>query len=186
LVNTHPVVAWYGGTFDPPHTGHQQIVAHLVSLSWIDRIIVTPAWLNPFKSHTLASPEKRLEWCRTVFAHPKVTVDAGEVQAGHSVYTADTIDRLGASYDVRYLVIGADNLATIEQWHAFEHLNETMTWLVFEREGYDTGYDKLKSYKRFALDAPISSSQIRETQSTENIDKSIAQHVQKLLTKGNT
>jgi nicotinate-nucleotide adenylyltransferase len=186
LVNTHSVVAWYGGSFDPPHVGHQQIVSHLLSLTWIDRVIVTPAWLNPFKSHTLASPQQRLEWCRTVFADPNVIIDPGEIDAGMSVYTAHTIERLRQTYDVRYLVIGADNLSSIENWHAFEYLNTTLTWLVFEREGHEEGYEKLKNYQRFALDAPISSSMIRETRDVQYVDKNIAHRVQKLLTKGNT
>jgi nicotinate-nucleotide adenylyltransferase len=185
LVNTKPIVALYGGTFDPPHAGHQQIVEHLVSLPWLDKVIVTPAWLNPFKSHSLASAQQRLEWCRTVFTDPKVVIDPGEVNAGYSVYTAQTVDRLGEEYHVRYIVIGADNLTSIEQWYNFERLNHTITWLVFERKGYETGYSKLRSYKRFALDAPISSSTIRDKKTVENIDKKIAHDVQKLLTKGN-
>ena len=184
MVNTRPVVALYGGSFDPPHQGHQAIVDRLVSLPWLDNVIITPAWLNPFKQHSLASAQQRLAWCRTIFDDPKVIIDAGEVEAGHPVYTAQTVGRLSAHYDVRYLVIGSDNLATIETWYDFDQLNRAVTWLVFERKGYDTGYETLRNYTRFTLDAPMSSSTIRAQKMIENIDQRIAPSVQKILTKG--
>ncbi len=59
-----------------------------------------------------------------------------------------------------------------------------MTWLVFEREGYDSGYEKLRQYHRIPLDAPISSSKIRQHQDTTDIDPRIAQDVKHILTKG--
>jgi len=184
LVNTRPVVALYGGSFDPPHRGHQQIVDQLVSLPFLDKVIVTPAYLNPFKHHTLASAQQRLAWCRALFDDPKVIVDPGEVEAGKSVYTATTVARLSATYDVRYFAIGSDNLDAIETWYDFAQLNQAVTWLVFERKGHDTGYEKLREYRRLALDAPISSSTIRTEKTTENVDQKIAPSVQKILTKG--
>jgi len=184
LVNIRPVAALYGGSFDPPHQGHQQIVEHLISLPFIDTVIVTPAWLNPFKKHSLASPQQRLAWCRSLFRHPKVIVDPGEVEAGHPVYTADTVARLNREYDVRYVVIGSDNLSAIETWYDFEQLNQTVTWLVFERKGYETGYEKLKNFRRFPLNIPISSHNIRTEKSVKYIDPNIAHDVQKMLNEG--
>jgi len=183
LVNTRPVVALYGGSFDPPHRGHQQIVDQLISLPWLEYVIITPTWLNPFKSHSLASPDQRLRWCRDLFDDPKVIIDPGEVEAGQSTYTADTVARLSRTYDVRYLAIGSDNLAAIETWYNFDHLNRTIVWLVFERAGYDTGYEKLREYHRFPLDAPISSHTIRTEKNIENIDRKIAHSVQNILNK---
>lgn len=184
MVNTRPVAVLYGGTFDPPHRGHQMIVDRLVSLPYVDKVIVTPAWLNPFKSHSVASPAQRLRWCRMVFDHPKVYVDPGEIDAGETVYTAQTVQRLERTYDLRYIAIGSDNLTAIETWYNFDRLNREKTWLVFERAGYETGYEKLREYRRFALDAPVSSRAIRAGEHADALDPKIAPSVHTLLTKG--
>ena len=184
MVNTRPTAVWYGGTFDPPHRGHQQIIHHLAALPFIDAVIVTPAWLNPFKRATLASAKQRLHWAHQVFDAPKVTIDPGEVEAGQSVYTIDTLDRLGSRYDIRYIAIGADNLKQIETWHAFDRLNRQYTWLVFERGEDTAAYEKLKDYQRIPLDIPVSSSHIRENGILKDVDPCIANDVQNLLTKG--
>jgi len=175
---------WYGGTFDPPHSGHQQIVRHLTALPDVQAVIVTPAYLNPFKSDSLASPEQRLAWAHQLFDAPNIIIDEGEVRAGRSVYTAETIRRLQDDYALSCLAIGSDNLEHIEQWHDFAWLNRHMTWLVFERKGYRDGYDKLHRYRRIPLDAPVSSSSIRQDKYTHDIDPRIAEDVKHILTKG--
>jgi len=182
--NTKPVAVWYGGTFDPPHRGHQQIVHHLLTLPQIDTVLITPAWLNPFKETSLASAEQRLKWARHVFVDPRIELDAGEVNAGHRVYTADTIRRLGATHDIRYIAIGSDNLIDLEAWHDFDWLNQHLIWLVFARPGYDQGYGKLRDFQRIALNAPISSTQIRRKQDMKYVDGKIIDDVQKTLSKG--
>ncbi len=190
MINIHsdagarPVAAWYGGSFDPPHRGHQQIVDRLVALPYLDRVIVTPAYLNPFKHDALASAEQRLVWCQTIFDEPKVVIDPGEVRAQRPVYSADTLARLNQKYDVRYIAIGSDNLEAIESWHNFDHINRAVVWLVFERKGYDSGYEKLRKFLRFPLKVPISSRIIRARKTTDDIDKKIAHSVHTTLTKG--
>ena len=184
MINTRPVAVWYGGTFAPPHRGHQQIVRHLVSLPTIDAVIVTPAYLNPFKETTLASAEQRLEWAHRVFDDLKVVIDPGEVEKGRRIYTLETLARLESQYDIRYIAIGADNLSRIEAWHEFDQLNRQVIWLVFDREKHTKGYEKLRDYKRIPLDVPVSSSHIRANSILEDVDPRIAEDVRNLLTKG--
>ena len=181
---TRPVSVWYGGTFDPPHRGHQDIVRHLSNLPGIEQVIVTPAWLNPFKNVTHASAGQRLEWVHRVFDDPKVVIDAGEIEAGHSVYTADTLERLDDRYDIRFIAIGADNLDRIETWHAFDRLNARYAWLVFDRDTHTKGYEKLRECRRIPLDVPVSSTHIRSSRILDDVDPRIAHDVQTLLTKG--
>ena len=182
--NTKCGAVWYGGTFDPPHSGHQKIIQHLTDLPDVQTVIVTPAYLNPFKHDSLASPEQRLAWVHQLFDAPNIVIDDGEVRAGRSVYTAETIQRLQNDYSLSCIAIGSDNLEHIDQWHDFAWLNRHMIWLVFEREGYPDGYDKLRLYHRIPLDAPVSSSNIRQHQDTNDIDPRIIEDVKHTLIKG--
>ncbi len=150
----------------------------------VEHVVVTPAYLNPFKATTLASAKQRLAWAHRVFDAPNVTIDAGEIDAGHSVYTIDTLERLGQDYDIRAIAIGADNLERIEAWQAFDQLNHQFSWLVFDRERHTKGYEKLRDYERISLDVPVSSSHIRSRNILTDVDPRIVDDVQNLLTKG--
>ena len=186
MVNTRPVAALFGGSFDPPHRGHQRIVASLLKRDGIETVIVVPAFRNPFKHIGSATPQQRLAWCRTVFSAPGVIIDEGEVTAGRPVYTVETFRRLSRQFDIRYIVIGSDNLPAIDRWHDFETLNAEVIWLVYEREGFTDGYEKLRRYERIALNEPVSSTAIRDREQFDAVDPRIAEEVARTLYKGNT
>ena len=175
-------VAIFGGSFDPPHSGHQQIVQEALKHLDIDKLIVLPAYLNPFKSTSLADAKQRLGWCRILFADiPKVTVSDYEIRQQRSVKTAESVKHFKKLYDVKYLIIGADNLSTLTQWHDFEWLNEEVTWVVVTRPGFTLETDALRTWKLLTLNAPISSSTIREEKRIEKVDKQIAASVKNIL-----
>jgi nicotinate-nucleotide adenylyltransferase len=177
-------VAIFGGSFDPPHKGHQEIVRQALERLDIDKLIVLPAFLNPFKESTLASPEQRLAWCHTLF-DPIEGVDVSdyEIAAGRSVYTAESLRHFQQHYDVRYLIIGADNLAEITRWHDFEWLNESITWVVASRGTNTMPTDALRDWIPLSVDMPISSTEIRNGNADTMIDERIRQEVTTLLQK---
>jgi len=181
-----PSVALFGGSFDPPHAAHQAIVANVAKRSDIDKLIVVPAYLNPFKTASCASPSQRLAWCRKLFESiPKVEVSAYEIEQHRSVPTAETLRHFQKSYAVNYLVIGADNLSTLTEWHDFAWLNDSVTWLVVTRGGHVLRTDMLKRYEVIELDLPCSSTDIRDNCRFEDVDNVIRDSVQTLLTKEN-
>ena len=177
-----PTAAIFGGSFDPPHQGHQEIVQKAAEALDIDRLIVVPAYLNPFKSTSLASAEKRLEWCHLLFDDiAKVTVDDYEIQQGRSIRTSQTVKHFNTMYEVKYLIVGSDNLSTLTKWHEFEWLNKTITWVIVTREGHPVNTGKLRSWKTLEVDLPISSTRIREEIDLHYIDNKIKQSVHETL-----
>ena len=183
MVNqSKPTVAIFGGSFDPPHKGHQQIVENATKNLEIDTLLVVPAYLNPFKTSSLASASKRLEWCRTLFSNSeKVIVDDYEIRQGKSTYTSQTVKHFNMMYTVKYLIIGADNLSSLSQWHEFEALNAQITWVIVTREGYDLEVEGLLNWIVLSLNTPVSSTQIREEQKVHHVDKQIEASVKKIL-----
>jgi nicotinate-nucleotide adenylyltransferase len=183
LVNKHkPSIAIFGGTFDPPHLGHQQIVQNAIANLDIDKLLVVPAYLNPFKSSSLATATKRLEWCHTLFDDlKKVEVNAYETKEGKSTFTSQTVKHFNIEYNVKYLIIGSDNLSTLTKWHDFDWLNANLTWVIVTRDGYELDVQMLREWKVLTLDAPFSSTQIRELEDLHYVDKQIQQSVQNVL-----
>jgi len=187
LVNqSKPTVAIFGGSFDPPHKGHQHIVQNAIKNLDIDKLLVVPAYLNPFKNSSLASASKRLEWCRTLFSHfPTVIVEDYEIVQGRSITTSQTVKHFNMTYNVKYLIIGADNLSTLSQWHAFEILNAQVIWVIVTREGYDLVVDGLREWTLLTVKTAISSSKIREEQDVSYVDTKIKKSVKKTLKENN-
>ncbi|MEA3498795.1 MAG: adenylyltransferase/cytidyltransferase family protein, partial [Campylobacterota bacterium] len=60
-------IALFGGSFDPPHIGHEKIVYKVLDTIDIDKLIVVPAFLNPFKIKSHFSPNDRLELIKDLF-----------------------------------------------------------------------------------------------------------------------
>ena len=187
MVNqSKPAVAIFGGSFDPPHKGHQQIVESVIENLDIDKLLVVPAYLNPFKRTSLASASKRLEWCKTLFHHiPKVSVEAYEIEQGRSTTTSETVKHFNMIYTVKYLIIGADNLASLTKWHEFDALNAQVTWVIVTRDGYELAVDRLHQWKILTLSNDISSTKIRKGQDVAYVDNKIKTSVHNVL-QGNT
>ncbi len=186
MVKKRPTVALFGGSFDPPHRGHQYIAQTVAARDGIDKVIVMPAFLNPFKKTTLASPKKRLDWCRQVCRGKKVIVSDFEISHDRPVYTIETLEMLQMHYLVKYLVIGADNLAEIERWEAFDKINESIIWLVFTRGTEIPDCHPLRHCEIIAMDIPVSATAIREGNDFDAVDQSILDEVKQLIhNKGN-
>ena len=177
-------VAIFGGSFDPPHKGHQCIVQRAMETLDIDKLIILPAFLNPFKQSTLASPEQREKWCHILFDDiPGTEVSSYEIKAGRPTYTSESLRHFQRYYDVKYIIIGSDNLASITKWHAFEWINSVVTWVIAERDIHPMQTDALRRWVPLKVDVPISSTSIREDGDMDLIDGRIKSEVKAVLEK---
>jgi len=167
-------IALYGGSFDPPHLGHVHVVHAALETLGIDKIIVVPAFVNPFKSGAHAPAELRLKWLQEIFKDDKnVEVSDIEVSQNRAVRTVETVTQFANTCEKIYFIIGADNLATLQQWHRFDELNSLVTWVVATR-------DKIEiedGYIQLAVDQPFSSSELREELNDEHLPKKVAESI---------
>ena len=60
-------IAVYVGSFNPVHKGHIAIAKHLINNNYIDKIIIVPTYLNPFKNSFYLNPVTRFELLKKVF-----------------------------------------------------------------------------------------------------------------------
>lgn len=177
-----PTIAIFGGSFDPPHKGHQLIVEKAIEKLEIDQLFVVPAYLNPFKSSSLADASTRLAWCHTLFDPiERVKVDDYEIKEGKSTVTSQSVKHFNQRYHVKYLIIGSDNLSTLTKWHEFEWLNETVTWVIATRDDHHLDTGALNQWELLPIEAPMSSTQIREEKDLQYIDEKIRGSVKHIL-----
>lgn len=137
-------VAFYGGSFNPPHIGHALVAAWLL---WTDQ--VDAVWLVPVGAHAfgknLAPFERRRGWCEALAQTlgSAVRVESIERELTPPTYTIRTLESLSERHpEHRFrLVIGADNLPHLPRWHRWDELAATYDPIVVGRAGYDSPPD---------------------------------------------
>jgi nicotinate-nucleotide adenylyltransferase len=167
-------IALFGGSFDPPHIGHIAVVEALKKIDNIDKIIIMPTFLNPFKTLWHAPAELRLQWLREIFRDDKkVVVSDYEVLQERRVPSIESVEYLLKQYKKIYLVIGADNLASLTQWHRFSELEKKVSFIVAPRDNIKIP----QKYLSLEVDEEISSSALRENINIKKLSKRCAQEI---------
>lgn len=52
-------IALFGGSFDPPHQGHESVIKEALNTLEIDKLIIMPAFISPFKESVSVPAQKR-------------------------------------------------------------------------------------------------------------------------------
>lgn len=92
-------IALFGGSFDPPHAGHDAAVKAILSSLKPDLLIIMPSFLNPFKKSFSAPPQLRLRWCRALWSDaPGVKVSDYEISQNVPVPTIQSVKFLLEKY----------------------------------------------------------------------------------------
>ena len=156
-------IAIFGGSFDPIHVAHVTVVQEALKNLEIDKIIVIPTYLNPFKSSFYLNPETRFKLLKKVFKEfEKVQVCDYEINQQKISYSIDTVNYLKNLYKPSkiYLIIGEDNLKTLDKWHEIEKLKELVEFVVASRKGFES--KKAKEFKNLDINIDISSNLLRD------------------------
>ena len=166
--------AIFGGSFDPPHIGHLEVIQQAIRSLNIDELIVVPAFLNPFKSKSYAPAKLRLKWLIAMTEKMKsVRVSSYEIDQNRAVASIETVRHFKNSDDSIYFIIGADNLKDLSSWKNFTELDEMVTWVVATRDNIEIP----PQYIKLNVNQNISATQLREQVQEAYLDKSIAKEI---------
>lgn len=190
----------YGGSFDPPHIGHEHILRSFLVQVELDVVYVMPAFLPPHKqSITGTSPETRLEMSKLAFSKisNKIVVSDLEIKRQGVSYTADTIKHfVSEGNNEVFLLCGTDMFITLDEWRNPSYIFENATIVHAIRENRVDGQrviiQKKNDYiNRFnakvlslKIDAiELSSSQIRDmiNLGDSRVEKFVSKEVLKLI-----
>ena len=136
-------VGLFGGTFNPPHTGHL-LCAQSAALAFeLDEVRLIPVHSPPHKA-VLNDPGAgvRLELCRlAVASDPLLAASDVEVARPGPSYTVDTLRLLHEAEPEHELtfIVGADMGRSLPAWREPEAVLELATLAVAERDGVSRG-----------------------------------------------
>lgn len=134
----------FGGSFNPPHSGHLNAASSVARKMGLDKVIVIPSNQNPLKLDEIAlsaTPEQRLQMSKLAFSSlgPQFEVSDIEIKRGGKSYTVDSLKVLKEQYpnDTLFLIIGIDNLSNFDQWKSWEEILDLVDLIVTSRPGWD-------------------------------------------------
>lgn len=161
----------FGGTFNPFHIGHYEMLGSICRLDYIDKVLVMPDKIPPHKEcDYIADDVHRQAMCRLVCNDfSKAELCLIEFEREGKSYTVDTIKSLKQKYpnDNFFVVIGGDMLSTLDTWYHWQELITLTSFIAFKREGltdFDKAYERLTDY---GADIIAIDSQITDISSTE-------------------
>ena len=128
----------YGGTFNPPHTGHLQAAVQAVEVLDLDLLLMIPDRIAPHKDIPAGSPtpEQRLEMLRIALeGQEKIRPSDIELQREGVSYTYMTLEALREEYPEEELILlmGTDMFLTFDAWKEPERICALASLGVFYR-----------------------------------------------------
>lgn len=148
-------IAIFGGSFDPVHAEHGNLVRAAQEKLGADKVIVVPAYVPPHKQgKNMAPPEDRLEMARLAFAGQRgCEVSAYELNAGGTSYTCRTVEHFAEKYPGAqlFLLVGSDMLKDFYSWREPEAILARAELVVCNREGEKVNFrtEQLRFFARF-------------------------------------
>ena len=128
----------YGGSFNPVHAGHLGVAGKAIADLGLDRLIVVPANVSPFKADVTppAMPWDRVELVKAAFRDmDKATVDLREIERGGVSYAIDTVRAIAAENPGAelFFIVGEDSMPGVPHWKDGAELQRLCTFKSYPR-----------------------------------------------------
>lgn len=165
-------VVIFGGTFNPLHKGHIEIISALSRLDGTDEVLLIPDKIPPHKEcEFLASDEHRLNMCKIAAKEfSNVSVSDIELKRNTKSYTIDTLKELKSiKPDCNFsLAIGGDMLVSFDKWRDYEDIFSLCQLVCLGRGGVDDNLfsQKVQHFKCLGANILVLENEITEISST--------------------
>ena len=163
-------VAVFGGTFNPFHIGHYEILKALCESNLFYRVLLVPDRVPPHKDADFSvSDEDRIEMCRIVCDDfKKAQLCLIEFEREGKSYTVDTIRALAKLYpeDRFFVTVGADMVESLDTWYNFGELKNIASFAAFNRGNRKEFMKNVERMRNSGADITVFDNKITEVSST--------------------
>lgn len=132
-------IGLFGGTFDPPHTGHIELAKRVLADFNLSKIIFIPAG-NPPHKQEIKKTDKIHRYRMVQLAtegYDKFFVSDFDIKNETPNYSYITINHFKREFpdDEIFFIIGADSLRDLPLWKNYRELLAMCTFIVVPRPG---------------------------------------------------
>jgi nicotinate-nucleotide adenylyltransferase len=134
-------VAFFGGSFDPPHLGHLAVARAARAALELDTVLFAPVGAQPLKVQgATARFEDRLAMTRLAIAGElgfEISLADAPTLSGEPNYTLETLDALRHSLagGALFFLMGADSFLGLKKWHRAAEIPFAAPLIVAARPG---------------------------------------------------
>ena len=132
-------IAFFGGSFDPPHHGHLAVARAARTALALDQVLFAPVGHQPLKpAGSSASFADRVAMTRLAIAdEPAFSLSLADAPSPAPNYTIDTLAALSAAhpYAELFCLLGADSFLGLPRWHRGAELPFAAPLIVAARPG---------------------------------------------------
>lgn len=140
-----PRIAFYGGSFDPVHSGHLAIAKALIGQFQLDEFVFIPAFHAPHKKRNkpTSAYDRYAMLCLVTQHEPQMSVSKMEIEVPERPYSVKTLTHLSSALsdaDI-FFVMGADSWEDITTWREWETVLTLTNHIVVTRPGSEIHFD---------------------------------------------
>jgi len=137
-------IAFYGGSFDPPHRGHLTVARALLTQFELHEFIFIPALHAPHKVRLkpTSAYDRYAMLCLVTLNEPHMKVSKMEIETPDRPYSVETLTRLNAELpdDEIFFVMGADSWMDVRTWREWEKVLTITNIIVVSRPDVEIGF----------------------------------------------
>ena len=142
FVRTKPDIAFYGGSFNPPHRGHFFLINYILKQTRLRKIILMPAFAPPHKLNEKMAPFRhRFAMLRLLLEEfgeversriKLSTLEKRQSTPSYTFHTLKLLKKLCPGHKIK-IILGKDMYDTLPSWYSYESLIEEYHFIVFKR-----------------------------------------------------
>lgn len=132
-------IGLFGGTFDPIHLGHVDMIRQVCDRMKLDQVIFIPAYIPPHKNKLITPYYHRMAMTQLAIQHDiNFKVSDFESKTQKPSYTFYTLSHFTEVFprDEFFYIMGADSFNSIESWYRWEELLSLSNFIVIDRNQY--------------------------------------------------
>jgi len=131
-------IGLFGGTFNPIHMGHVQVIREVKKKFGLDKIFLIPSAFPPHKeTEGIIDGLDRIEMIRLSFSDdPDFVVSDVELKRSGFSYTIDTVRHFKSIFPENtklYFIVGLDAFLEVDTWKSYKDLFLLIPFIVMSR-----------------------------------------------------
>lgn len=177
-------IGLFGGTFDPPHNGHTQLVHDVLEQDLFDEVWYVPVGIHQqlFAKNEMTQLDHRLALLQLIVVD-RTRIERYEIDSQKPSHTHTTLQALQQLYPEHTFsfLMGSDQLSSLHLWNCdqddqcFPVAADEFSYYVYPRVGFpidDLPYDNLKivtDVKPVELSSTLVRTKLQRGESIQNL-----------------
>lgn len=139
-------IAILGGSFDPPHKGHELVANQILRHFGIEEVWLMPCFVHPFNK-SVSSPTHRFAMAK-LLENDKIKASDFEIKKRGMSFTIETLYGLSRQYPQHtfFWILGSDQLPSFQKWKDWQGIIRKYNVIIYPRGDDIVTEKKVMSY----------------------------------------